>query len=195
MWIGDRVYFLSDPEGVGNLYSVRPDGSTSSGHTDHDDYYARHAQSDGKRIVYQCGADIFCSIRAEREQRDVRVPAHRTQAARKFVSASEYLGRLRRASRGPQPASDVRGKLFTFGYGKVRCASSAWRTARVTATANGSPTATPSSRSATRPGEERVQSVATRRDAHRCRGTSGASITMRARPPERALRSATTATR
>jgi tricorn protease-like protein len=41
---------------VGNLYSIRPDGSDMQRHTDHDEFYARHAQTDGKRIVYQCGA-------------------------------------------------------------------------------------------------------------------------------------------
>ena len=37
---------------------VRPTAATLQRHTDHDDFYARHAQTDGTRIVYQCGADI-----------------------------------------------------------------------------------------------------------------------------------------
>ncbi|MET0204535.1 MAG: peptidase, partial [Casimicrobiaceae bacterium] len=59
MWVGERIYFVSDSEGVGNLYSVKRDGSDQRWHTYHDDYYARHAQTDGKRIVYQCGAQVW----------------------------------------------------------------------------------------------------------------------------------------
>jgi tricorn protease len=59
MWIGERIYFLSDSEGVGNLYSCRPDSGDVRRHTDHDDYYARFASTDSRRIVYQCGARIW----------------------------------------------------------------------------------------------------------------------------------------
>ncbi len=59
MWVGDRLWFLSDGEGVGNLYSCAPDGSALRRHTDHAEFYARHAASDGVRIVYQCGADLW----------------------------------------------------------------------------------------------------------------------------------------
>ena len=47
MWIGKRVYFLSDAEGVGNLYSCRPDGSDQRRHTDHDDLL-RPQRADGR---------------------------------------------------------------------------------------------------------------------------------------------------
>ncbi len=124
MWIGDRVYFLSDGEGVGNLYSCRTDGSDQRRHTDHDDYYARHAQTDGRRIVYQCGAQIWCFDPESGEARQVpiRVPAHRTQAARKFVAAADFLGGFDVHPAGHSVAVDVRGKLFTFGLwdGAVR---------------------------------------------------------------------------
>ena len=124
MWVGDRVYYLSDTEGVGNLYSCKPDGSDRRRHTDHDDYYARHAQTDGARIVYQCGADLWCfDPKADATRRiPIEVPAHRTQAARKFVPAADNLGGFAVHPQGHSLAVDVRGKLVTFGLweGAVR---------------------------------------------------------------------------
>jgi tricorn protease len=58
MWVAGRIYFLSDHEGIGNLYSVRPTGSDLRRHTDHDTYYARLASTDGERIVYQHAASL-----------------------------------------------------------------------------------------------------------------------------------------
>ncbi len=124
MWIGDRIWFLSDAEGVGNLYSCRPDGGGLRRHTDHDDYYARHAQTDGTRIVYQCGADIWLFDPAtDRTARvDIALNTHRTQAARRFVPAAEHLGAVNVHPAGHSLAVDVRGKLCSFALweGAVR---------------------------------------------------------------------------
>ena len=59
MFVGARIAFLSDHEGVGNLYSCHPDGSDLRRHTDHDDFYARNASTDGDRVVYQCAGDVW----------------------------------------------------------------------------------------------------------------------------------------
>ena len=116
MWAGGRIYHLSDRDGVGNLYSCLPDGSDLRRHTDHDDYYARHAQTDGKRIVYQCGAAIWLfDPAADRTQRlDLRVPSHRTQSARRFVPAAQHLAGFNVHPAGHSLAVEARGKLFTF---------------------------------------------------------------------------------
>ena len=116
MWIGSRVYYLSDAEGVGNLYSCLPDGADLKRHSDHDDYYARHAQTDGKRIVYQCGAEIwlFDPVVDHSERLDIEMSSHRTQAARKFVPAAEHLAAVHVHPAGHSIAVDARGKLFTL---------------------------------------------------------------------------------
>ncbi|MFI6446215.1 S41 family peptidase [Kitasatospora sp. NPDC050543] len=59
MTIGDRIAFLSDHEGIANLYSCDPDGSDLRRHTDHATYYARWAATDGTRIVYQHAGDLW----------------------------------------------------------------------------------------------------------------------------------------
>ena len=116
MWIGERLYFLSDAEGVGNLYSCRPDGGDLRRHTDHADYYARHAQSDGRRIVYQHAASLWLFDPAAGTSRalDIQVPSARTQAARRFVPADQHLLGAQLHPAGHSLALDVRGKLFTL---------------------------------------------------------------------------------
>ena len=115
MWIGERVYFLSDAEGVGNVYSCLSDGSQLRRHTDHADCYARQAQSDGRRIVYQCAAQLWLldPARGEHHALDIEVPSPRTQAARRFVPAEAHVGTVRLHPAGHSLVLDVRGKLFT----------------------------------------------------------------------------------
>jgi tricorn protease len=59
VWIDGRIAFLSDHEGFGNVYSVERDGSDLRRHTDFDRFYARHAASDGKRIVVECVGELW----------------------------------------------------------------------------------------------------------------------------------------
>jgi tricorn protease len=124
MWVGDRIYYLSDAEGVGNLYSCRPDGSDPRRHTDHDDFYARQASTDGRRIVYQCGARLWLFDPAAGSTRalQIDVPGHRTQAARRFVAAADFLAGVRVHPAGHSLAIEARGGCFSFALweGAVR---------------------------------------------------------------------------
>src|SRR5690349_5853834 len=59
MVIGGRLFFLSDHEGTGNVYSCALDGSGLARHTDHDGMYARNPSTDGRRIVYHVAGEIW----------------------------------------------------------------------------------------------------------------------------------------
>ncbi|MGE3310379.1 MAG: protease, partial [Limisphaerales bacterium] len=54
----DRVYFLSDRDGIMNLWSIRTDGSDPRQHTRHHDFDVMGASLHKGRIAYQLGADL-----------------------------------------------------------------------------------------------------------------------------------------
>ncbi len=116
VWAGDRIYFLSDHEGTGNLYSCSLEGTDILRHTDHAEHYARHAAGDGTRIVYQVAGELWCyepaTGRAVRIEVEVGSP--RTQRQPHFVDAETYLGQFCLDHRAKRFVVDVRGKLFSF---------------------------------------------------------------------------------
>ncbi|WP_435866133.1 S41 family peptidase [Streptomyces xinghaiensis] len=116
MFVGGRIAFLSDHEGVGNLYSCRPDGSDLRRHTDHADFYARHASTDGSRVVYQCAGDLWL---AEDFGPDgvprkvpVRLGAPRAGRRRYQVPAAANVNSLSVDNTGRASAVCVRGSLY-----------------------------------------------------------------------------------
>ncbi|HXW80389.1 MAG TPA: PDZ domain-containing protein [Acidimicrobiales bacterium] len=116
MWVGDRVFFLSDHEGIGNLYSCSLVGSGITRHTDHTEHYARLAGSDGRRIVYQVAGRLWLYDPAADRANEVpvEVGSPRGQRQPRFVPADEYLGDYQLDNTGKRLVLDTRGKLFSF---------------------------------------------------------------------------------
>ena len=112
--VGRRpVAFLSDHEGIGALYSALPDGSGLRRHTDLDTYYARHATTDGSRIVYQRAGDLWLldSLDSDPVRLDVRLGGVRSGRAKFPVPTRHALGGFSLCKTGRIVAAEVRGTV------------------------------------------------------------------------------------
>ncbi|MFJ7630530.1 S41 family peptidase [Streptomyces sp. NPDC097595] len=117
MFVGGRIAFLSDHEGVGNLYSCRPDGTDLRRHTDHDAFYARHAASDGRRVVYQCAGELWLVDDLETpdavpRKLEVRLGGPRAGRRTYQVPASSHVDAVSVDETGRASAVSVRGSLY-----------------------------------------------------------------------------------
>ncbi|UUU28061.1 S41 family peptidase [Streptomyces sp. DSM 40750] len=116
MFVGGRIAFLSDHEGIGNLYSCTYDGSDLRRHTDHDSFYARHAASDGTRVVYQCAGDLWIVDDLDPgsfpRRLDVRLGGSLTGRRPYQVPAAQHVDGLSVDETGRASAVVVRGSLY-----------------------------------------------------------------------------------
>ncbi|MET9672331.1 S41 family peptidase [Streptomyces sp. NPDC006482] len=116
MAVDGRIAFLSDHEGVGNLYSCLPDGTDLRRHTDHDAFYARHASSDGHRVVYQCAGELWIvdALTADSRPRklEVRLGGQRVGRRAYQVPAAHHVDAVSVDETGRASAVSVRGSLY-----------------------------------------------------------------------------------
>jgi tricorn protease len=117
LWVAERIYFVSDHQGIGNLYSCTPGGGDLRRHTHHTAYYVRHPSTDGQRIVYHAGADLYLFDPATDSVRLVEVELNSPQAQRKrkFVAGERYLQDYAPHPEGHSAAIAARGKVFSLG--------------------------------------------------------------------------------
>jgi tricorn protease len=114
MLIGGRLAFLSDHEGTANIYSVAPDGSDLRRHTDHDGSYARHASTDGERIVYCCRGELWLLDgldAAAPQQVPVNLGSALAGRAPRLITAGDHLGSLSCDRTGQASVVEVRGTV------------------------------------------------------------------------------------
>lgn len=118
MWIGNRVYFLSDHEGVGNIYSCRTDGADLKKHTHHAEYYVRFPSTDGSSIVYTSAGDIYVlNTASDKVQKiPVKIASSSRQSVRKFLDGAHYLEHFSINPKGHSIGLISRGQPFTMPF-------------------------------------------------------------------------------
>ncbi|WP_285724109.1 S41 family peptidase [Psychromicrobium xiongbiense] len=96
LWLGERIAFLSDHEGYGNLYSVLPTGESLRRHTDHEGFYVRHASSDGARVIFESAGHLFVlySLDAAPRQLEITLGSASTGRRPRPLPVAEHLGEV-----------------------------------------------------------------------------------------------------
>ncbi|MCX4832652.1 PDZ domain-containing protein [Streptomyces sp. NBC_01016] len=115
MWVGDRVAFLSDHEGVGALYSSLSDGTELRRHSGLDGFYARHAATDGERVVYASAGELWAveglDEGVEARRLDIRLGGQRVDLQPRPVDAANWFGAASPDHTGRGSAVNVRGAV------------------------------------------------------------------------------------
>ncbi|MFF2840415.1 S41 family peptidase [Paenarthrobacter sp. NPDC057981] len=115
LWVEGRIAFLSDHEGFGNLYSVLPDGSGLLRHTDHEDFYVRHASTDGKRIIFESAGELWIlpSLDADAQPAKLEISLGSASPARRPapLKASAHLGDVFPNAAGTASAVESHGTI------------------------------------------------------------------------------------
>ncbi|MEM7247870.1 MAG: S41 family peptidase [Acidobacteriota bacterium] len=113
---GDRIVYLSDADGTGNLWSRSLDDDEPRQHTHHEEYYARWPSLDGSRVVYQHGGDlILLDLESgESEWVDVEVAADNAATRRRYVDAFRFLEAIELDDDGSHVTVTARGKVFSM---------------------------------------------------------------------------------
>jgi tricorn protease len=128
MIVGGRLAFISDHEGTGNVYSCALDGSDLRRHTDHEGWYARQASTDGQRIVYARGGELWLldDLQASEPVRlDITLGSPVRGRALRLVTAENHVGSLSVDRGGRASSIEVRGTVhwLTHRDGPARAVS------------------------------------------------------------------------
>ncbi len=118
MWVGERIVFLSDLHGTGNLYSGAADGSDLRQHTQHDGFYARQATTDGRRVVYGRAGDVWLldDLDDERRPLDVQLGGPRSGRQAYPVAVKSSIGEFAVDPTGRGSVLETRGAVHWLAH-------------------------------------------------------------------------------
>ena len=113
LWVEDRIYFVSDRDGVMNIYSTDTGGGDLRQHTRHTDYDVRWPSYASGRIVYEYGGDIWVLEVASGRDSKMRIDlrSDRVEMRPRYVEPAKYVTDFRLSPEGLRVAFCSRGDL------------------------------------------------------------------------------------
>jgi tricorn protease len=113
LWVGGRIAFLSDHEGFGNLYSVLPGGSDLRRHTDHEDFYVRHAATDGQRVIFESAGELWVlhDLDSDAVRLDISLGSASQSRRPGLLKTAKHLGAVVPDESGAASAVEAHGTI------------------------------------------------------------------------------------
>lgn len=115
MWWRGRVYFISDRDGIMNVWSCLPDGAEPQQHTRHRDFDVAAASLHNGRIAYQSGADLWLYDLATGTDGlvPIRLASDFDQQRERWIKKpTEYLTAAHLSPNGDRLVLTARGQVF-----------------------------------------------------------------------------------
>ncbi|MEL6190536.1 MAG: S41 family peptidase [Bacteroidota bacterium] len=115
LWINGRVYFITDRDGVMNIWSMNEEGEDLKQHTTHTPFDVRYASSHGNHIVYQLGADIwhYDIEKGTQTKVDITLMSDLDQLREKWEqNPKRYITSVHPDKKGDKLVITARGRVF-----------------------------------------------------------------------------------
>ena len=115
MWFDGRVYFITDRDGMMNIWSMDDGGKELKQHTSHKDFDVRYANISKGNIVYQKAADLwnYNLTSGESKKIDIRLASDLDQLREKWDENPEkYITSVHPDTKGDRIVITARGRVF-----------------------------------------------------------------------------------
>lgn len=115
MWHQNRLFFITDRDGMKNIWSMDANGKNLQQHTFHSQFDVRMAKLDMDKIVYQHGADLWLLNLADgKYQRiDIRLTSDFDQLRERWVNKPEaFISSVNLSPKGDKLVVTSRGRVF-----------------------------------------------------------------------------------
>ncbi len=116
MWIGDRLFFLSDRSGAFNLYSYSPATHEVVRHTAYETYGIDAASSDGRVVAFLRDGRIhvFTPSSQKLDTLTIMLEPDRSEAAPRRVSGARWIQSVAPSPSGDRLVLGMRGDVVRF---------------------------------------------------------------------------------
>jgi tricorn protease len=124
IWVGDRVYFVSERDGVANLYALDPATGAVTPATAYPDFEVRYPQTDGRTVIFEHGDGLALFDPSSGRSRDLELDlrSDRIHARARRVSALDRLFGTELGPTGKRILVSARGQVLSapVEHGDVR---------------------------------------------------------------------------
>ncbi len=115
MWFSGRIYFITDRDGIMNIWSMNESGEDLKQHTNHKEYDVRSASISNGNIVYQVAADLwhYNTISNESKKINIKLVSDLDQLRENWDdNPSQYITSVHSDPKGEKIVITARGRVF-----------------------------------------------------------------------------------